>query len=151
VTVTVPEERRRGAPNASLSTDFRIAVNRLSRTLRAQKADATMPDAQFSALARLHRDGAMTLAELSRHEGVTPPSMTKTVAALIARGLVSKGGHGVDRRKVLLGTTPEGAAFVVETRRRRDGWLTPRLAALTPAERRTLAEATDIMRRLAQQ
>ncbi|WFR68210.1 MarR family transcriptional regulator [Curtobacterium flaccumfaciens] len=134
----------------SLATDLRIAVNRLSRTLRNQKADTTVTDAQFSALARLHRDGAMTLAELSRQDGVTPPSMTKTVAVLIDRGLVSKGLHGDDRRKVLIGATEAGAAFVVETRRRRDGWLTPRLAALTPAERATLADATEIMRRLAQ-
>ena len=70
------------------ATDLRIAVNRLSRTLRAQKADAAVTDAQFSALARLHRDGAMTLAELSRQDGVTPPSMTRTVAVLLERGLV---------------------------------------------------------------
>ncbi|WP_027465067.1 MarR family winged helix-turn-helix transcriptional regulator [Curtobacterium sp. UNCCL17] len=133
------------------ATDLRIAVNRLSRTLRAQKADSSVTDAQFSALARLHRDGAMTLADLSRQDGVTPPSMTKTVAVLVERGLVSKCGHGDDRRKVLLGATSAGAAFVEETRRRRDGWLSPRLAALTAAERSTLADATEIMRRLAQQ
>lgn len=133
------------------ATDLRIAVNRLSRTLRAQKADSTVSDAQFSALARLHRDGPMTLAELSRQDGVTPPSMTKTVAVLIERGLVSKGGHGDDRRKVRLCATDAGADFVQETRRRRDGWLTPRLAELTEAERQTLADATEIMRRLAQQ
>jgi DNA-binding MarR family transcriptional regulator len=133
------------------ATDLRIAVNRLSRTLRAQKADTTVSDAQFSALARLHRDGAMTLAELSRQDGVTPPSMTKTIAVLVERGFVSKGDHGDDRRKVLLGATGAGSAFVEETRRRRDGWLTPRLAELTDAERRTLADATEIMRRLAQQ
>ncbi len=132
------------------ATDLRIAVNRLSRTLRAQKADAAVTDAQFSALARLHRDGAMTLAELSRQDGVTPPSMTRTVAVLLERGLVSKGGHDDDRRKVVLCATPTGAALVEETRRRRDGWLTPRLATLTPAERATLADATEIMRRLAQ-
>ncbi|MCY1694220.1 MarR family winged helix-turn-helix transcriptional regulator [Curtobacterium sp. SL109] len=133
-----------------LSTDFRVAVNRLSRTLRAQKADNTMSDAVFSALARLHREGPLSLADLSRHEGVTPPSMTKTVAALVELGLATKADHGDDRRKVLIATTPAGADFVVETRRRRDDWLTPRLAVLTPAERRVLTEATDIMRRLAQ-
>ncbi|KTR08318.1 MarR family winged helix-turn-helix transcriptional regulator [Curtobacterium luteum] len=139
------------ASRTSLATDLRIAVNRLSRTLRNQKADQAVTDAQFSALARLHRDGAMTLADLSRQDGVTPPSMTKTVAVLMERGLVSKRLHGDDRRKVLIGTTEAGAAFVEETRRRRDGWLSPRLTALTPAERQTLADATEIMRRLAQQ
>ena len=145
------ETPKRSQPHASLSTDFRVAVNRLSRTLRAQKADSSVSDAMFSALARLHRDGPMTLADLSRGDGVTPPSMTKTVAALVARGLVSKGGHGDDRRKVLIGATPAGMDFVLETRRRRDGWLSPKLAALTPAERRVLADATEIMRRLAHQ
>jgi DNA-binding MarR family transcriptional regulator len=149
MTIAERTDRARSAPHASLSTDFRIAVNRLSRTLRAQKSDASLTDAQFSALARLHRDGAVTLAELSRTEGVTPPSMTKTVATLVERGLASKGDHGDDRRKVLIGTTDAGATVVTETRRRRDDWLTPRLAELTAAERRTLADATDIMRRLA--
>lgn len=139
------------AARTSLATDLRIAVNRLSRTLRNQKADQAVTDAQFSALARLHRDGAMTLADLSRQDGVTPPSMTKTVAVLMERGLVSKRLHGDDRRKVLIGTTDAGAAFVEETRRRRDGWLSPRLTTLTSAERQTLADATEIMRRLAQQ
>jgi DNA-binding MarR family transcriptional regulator len=76
--------------------------------------------------------------------------MTKTVATLVELGLATKAGHGDDRRKVLIATTPAGADVVIETRRRRDDWLTPRLAVLTPAERRVLAEATDIMRRLAQ-
>ncbi|WP_258371149.1 MarR family winged helix-turn-helix transcriptional regulator [Curtobacterium sp. MCBD17_021] len=154
MTVTDPlrtPARRRSAAGAPLATDVRIAVNRLSRTLRAQKSDTTVSDAQFSALALLLREGAMTLAELSRHEGVTPPSMTKTVTALIERGLITKDGHGDDRRKVLLCPTTAGEDLVAETRQRRDGWLTPRLAALTPAERRTLAAANDIMRRLAAQ
>ena len=138
-------------PDTSLATDLRIAVNRLSRTLRAQKADTAVTDAQFSALARLHREGPMTLAELSRQDGVTPPSMTKSIAALVDRGLVSKDDHGDDRRKVLLAATPAGSAFVEETRRRRDDWLSPRLTALSADERRTLTDATEIMRRLAQQ
>lgn len=138
-------------PGAPLATDVRVAVNRLSRTLRAQKADTTVSDAQFSALALLHREGPMSLADLSRHEGVTPPSMTKTVTVLIDRGLLTKDDHGDDRRKVLLDPTPAGRDLVVQTRQRRDGWLTPRLADLTPGERKTLAAATDIMRRLAAQ
>jgi DNA-binding MarR family transcriptional regulator len=138
-------------PHASLSTDLRTAVNRLSRRLRSQKADPSMSDAQFSALAQLVRNGPMTLRDLSIADGVTPPSMTKTAGALIDRGFVAKAGHGVDRRKVLLSSTDAGTDFVLETRRKRDGWLSPRLAKLTPAERKTLADATDILRRLAQQ
>ncbi|KQO60302.1 MarR family winged helix-turn-helix transcriptional regulator [Curtobacterium sp. Leaf261] len=135
----------------SLPTDLRIAVNRLSRTLRNQKADTAVTDAQFAALAQLHRHGPMTLAALSEVEGVTPPSMTKTVNGLLARSLVAKTEHEVDKRKVVLTATEAGSAFVLETRRRRDGWLAPRLAALSARERTTLADATEIMRSLAQQ
>jgi DNA-binding MarR family transcriptional regulator len=140
----------RATPHASLSSDLRMAVTRLSRTLRAQKADASMSDAQFSALAQLQRYGPRSLAALSEAEGVTPPSMTKTVNALIDRGLVGKSEDTEDKRKILLTVTDAGDAVVRETRRRRDAWLAPRLAHLTPTERRTIAEATDIMRRLTQ-
>ncbi|WIB36588.1 hypothetical protein [Curtobacterium sp. MCJR17_043] len=75
--------------------------------------------------------------------------MTKTVDVLIGRGLLTKDDHGDDRRKVLLCPTPAGAELVAETRQRRDDWLSPRLTALTAAERRTLAAATDVMRKLA--
>jgi DNA-binding MarR family transcriptional regulator len=142
---------QRAMPHATLSTDLRIAVNRLSRTLRNQKADTSVTDAQFSALAQLHRRGPMSLAELSEAEGVTPPSMTKTVAVLLDRGFVVKADDDLDRRKVLLTPSATGSAFVLDTRRKRDGWLAPRLAKLSPAERRTLAEATEIMRGLTDQ
>lgn len=152
MTLTQPNSTTsRAAPNASLSTDLRVSVNRLSRRMRNEKADASLPDALFSALARLHREGPKTLGELSRDEGVTPPSMTKTVAGLLERGLISKRGDDDDRRRVLLAATDTGSDLVVATRRRRDAWLTPRLARLTPNERKTLAAATEIMRRLAQQ
>jgi len=49
---------------------------------------------------------------------------------------------------VLLETTDAGRDTVLETRRRRDAWLAPRLAALTPDERRTLVEATRILKEL---
>lgn len=151
MSVEVPARPDRATPHASLSSDLRMTVNRLSRTLRAQKADASVPDAQFSALAQLHRNGPRSLADLSDAEGITPPSMTKTVNALIERGLVRKTEDAVDKRKVLISATDAGSAFVRETRRRRDAWLAPRIAKLTPAERRTLADATDILRRLTQQ
>jgi DNA-binding MarR family transcriptional regulator len=137
-------------PHGQLSTELRTAVNRLSRILRNQKSDSTITDAHFSALARLDREGPRTLAELSRAEGITPPSMTKTVNVLVERGLIAKTGHGVDRRKVLLALTDAGHKVVMDTRRQRDSWLTPRLAKLTVEERRTLTAATDIMRRLTQ-
>jgi hypothetical protein len=45
--------------------------------------------------------------------------------------------------------TAEGRGEVKETRRRRDAWLARRLAELEPEERRLLAEASGILRRIA--
>ncbi|BDZ48036.1 hypothetical protein GCM10025867_02770 [Frondihabitans sucicola] len=75
--------------------------------------------------------------------------MNRTVNALVELGFVERGTDADDKRKVVLRTTRDGASFVLETRRRRDQWLVPRLARLSADERRTLAEATVILRELA--
>jgi DNA-binding MarR family transcriptional regulator len=45
--------------------------------------------------------------------------------------------------------TEPGEAEVRETRRRRDAWLADQLETLTPEERRTLAQAAVLLRRIA--
>lgn len=139
----------RTVPHARLATDVRQGVLRLSRRLRQQKADSGVSDAQMAALGFLLQNEPLTIGALSDHEGVTPPSMNRTVNALVELGFVDRGTDAGDRRKVVLRTTPKGASFVLETRRRRDEWLVPRLARLTADERRTLAGATAILRELA--
>jgi DNA-binding MarR family transcriptional regulator len=91
----------------------------------------------------------MSPGELAEHERVQPPSMTRTVAALVALGLVTRTAHPVDRRQAVVALAAEGEAVVRETRRRRDVWLARRLAELTPRERQVLAEASEILRRVA--
>lgn len=138
----------RTVAHAQLATDVRQGVLRLSRRLRQQKADTGVSDAQMAALGFLLQNEPLTIGALSEHEGVTPPSMNRTINALVDLGYVERGTDADDRRKVVLRTTTAGASFVLETRRRRDEWLVPRLARLTADERRTLAEATVILREL---
>ncbi|MCU1528395.1 MAG: hypothetical protein JWP75_2158 [Frondihabitans sp.] len=139
----------RTVPHALLATDVRQSVLRLSRRLRQQKADTGISDAQLAALGFLLQNEPLTIGALSEHEGVTPPSMNRTVNNLVELGFVERGNDDDDKRKVVLRTTPAGASFVLETRRRRDEWLVPRLAKLTVDERRALTEATRILRELA--
>jgi DNA-binding MarR family transcriptional regulator len=134
---------------AALATELRIAVMRATRRLRAEKADSDLSDSQLSVLALLEREGPRTPREIAAYERVQPPSMTRTLTALLDLGLVTRTEHPVDRRQVLVAVTETGAATVRETRRRRDAWLTRRLAALTPEERDLLARATQILRRIA--
>jgi DNA-binding MarR family transcriptional regulator len=131
-----------------LSSDLRAAVNRLSRRLRAEKADSDITDGQNVVLARISLHGPQTLSQLAEYERVTLPSMTRTVNALVAADYIRREPSDDDRRKVFFALTDPGDALVTETRRRRDEWLFVRLAKLTDDERRILAAAAPVLRGL---
>jgi len=132
----------------SLGSDLRVATGRLQRSLRQQRGAADLPEGQFTTLAALHRHGPMTPGALADHERVRPPSMTKIVNQLVEQGLVAKTGSESDKRQVLVEITDAGSREVLETRRRRDTWLTARLETLDPAERQLLDESCKILLKL---
>ena len=129
--------------------ELRLTIQRLARRIRSMQADEAITEGQRSALFALSNVGAQTLGSLSEHERVTPPSMNRTVNALVEAGLVTRVVSPDDGRKVVLDLSDAGRSFVAETRRRRDAWFTKRLAALTPAQRAIIAEAAPILRELA--
>jgi DNA-binding MarR family transcriptional regulator len=135
---------------AEISHDFRMANGRLSRRLRQENSDSEVTGGQFSALVSLSDHGPLTLGELSDLERVTPPSMNRTVNALVGAGLVSRQGAADDGRKVVLALTDAGCTVVRETRKRRDAWVAQRFLTLTPEQQQTLADATSIMKGLAE-
>jgi DNA-binding MarR family transcriptional regulator len=142
-------KRGSAAETYQLSSDLRIAVGRLSRRVRAEKADGDLSDGQFSVLALLHREGPHTLGELSEFERVTPPTMNRRVNHLVAAGYVARENSPTDGRKVVLRPTDAGREFVKETRRRRDAWLFKRLEKLAADDRALLMEAARIIREIA--
>lgn len=131
-----------------LSRELRTAVMRLARRLRQQRTDESYTPSQLSALAALDRHGALTPGELAAHEHMQPPSMTRIVAALEAARLVTRADHPTDGRLVVLTVTPAGAALLAADRRRRDAWLTPRLAELNEDELAALRAAAPVLERL---
>jgi len=145
--LATPHSKRRTV--AELSHDFRLANGRLARRVRQEQADNELTSGQFSALGAVFRLGPMTLSALSEEERVTPPSMNRTVNALVEAGLVDRAGSAEDGRKVVLTVTAAGLTLVRETRRRRDDWIAQRILRLTPEQRQTLAAATEIMKELA--
>jgi DNA-binding MarR family transcriptional regulator len=133
----------------SLADDLRVALMRVVRRVRAEKADDDLSDSQYGVLAFLDRHGPATPGALAEFERVRPPSMTRTIAALADLGLVARDAHPDDGRQVLVRLTEPGRATVHDTRVRRNVWLADRLAALDPAERAALATAADVLRRIA--
>lgn len=132
-----------------LDDELRIAIMRLSRRMRLERADEDVTDGQLSALFVLSKFGPQTLSGLSEHERVTPPSMNRTVNALERDGLVTREPSPDDGRKVLVRPTERAAALVLETQRRRVAWFSRQLALLSDAQRDALNSAAPILRTLA--
>ena len=118
---------------------------RMSRRLRAERADSEVTDGQFTVLAYLFRNGPHTPNELAAWEHVSPPSMNRTINCLEESGYASRSPSELDGRKVLVALTDTGRELVTETRRRRDAWLQGRLDLLTDDQRRVLGEAVSIV------
>ncbi len=129
--------------------DLRLAIQRLARRIRSMQADDDVTEGQRAVLFALSKNGTQTLGSLSEHERVTPPSMNRTVNALVELGLVTRETAPDDARKVSLDLSDAGLAFTSETRRQRDAWFTTRLDALPFDQRRMLREVAPILRDLA--
>jgi DNA-binding MarR family transcriptional regulator len=141
--------------DAGLATALRISIGRLARRLRVERVaagltESALSETQLAALSALEVHAAMTPGELAEREKVQPPSMTRVIAVLEERKLVSRASHPTDRRQVLLTVTEEGRAVVHRVRRRKDAWLAKRLKELTPEERATLRAAAPILEKLSQ-
>ena len=120
---------------------------RISRRVRFESTQLVAPH-QLSVMARLE-DHALTPRELAAIECVSPPSMTRTVAALVERGLVARQDDPLDGRQVFLSLTAQGLLTLKETRRKRDAWMATRLKGISADEREVLIRASVILTRLA--
>lgn len=128
--------------------ELRLSIQRLARRIRSMQGDKEVTEGQRAALFALYNTGAQTLGSLSEHERVTPPSMNRTINALVSLGLVTRATAADDARKVSLDLSAAGRTFIIETRARRDAWFTKALAELSQEDRRTLDAAGPILRRL---
>jgi DNA-binding MarR family transcriptional regulator len=137
------------ATDTALASALRLAVMRLARRMRSERADTALTLTQLATLATLERHGPLTPRELAAAERVTPPSMTRIAASLESAGLATRTDHPSDGRQVLLAASPAGVALLREDRRRRDAWLSQRLRELDPADRDVLRRAAEVLDRLA--
>jgi DNA-binding MarR family transcriptional regulator len=129
--------------------EMRLTIQRVARRIRSMASDESITEGQRSVLFALANMGPQTLGSLSEEERVTPPSMNRTINALVAAGLVTRVGAADDGRKVTIDLSDDGHTFVVETRRKRDTWFTQKLAGLTPEQREILDQSVAILREIA--
>ena len=124
---------------------------RLARRLRQmQDYSLDLSPSQLSAMAVLLNSGDQFMGELAALERVRPPSMTRVVNSLEARGYVARRPDPRDHRQCLVTLTDSGRRVLLANRRRRDEWLALRIAGLDPAERDVLRRAIRVLEKVNQ-
>ena len=131
-----------------LASELRMVLGQLMRRLRAEHRFSL---SQGAVLGRLDRGGSMSIGDLAVAERVRPQSMTQTISDLEAEGLIARRADPNDGRRTLVDLTEQGRSILEEDRRQREGWLAQAIAEdLSLDEQRILAEAADLLRRLAE-
>ena len=134
---------------AGLASALRPVVLRLARRLRQMRDESVeLNSNQLSAMGVLLNSGDLAIGELAASEKVQPPSMTRIVNGLQARGLVGRQPHPSDGRQCVVSLTESGRQLLLANRRRRDEWLAQRIAELAPDERELLVRCVPILEKV---
>ncbi|MDP9848290.1 MarR family winged helix-turn-helix transcriptional regulator [Streptosporangium lutulentum] len=120
-----------------------LTVGRLHRRIRLASND--VPPLQLSTLVSIESHGPLRLGELAQREAVTPPTMSRVLAALTQRGLLVRTIDARDARSSRVALSPAGIRVLAEVRSRRTALLDARLARLSPQQREALAAALPVL------
>lgn len=140
---------RDGEEDVAAVNALRSAVMRLSRRLRHQRVDESLSPTEMSVLGTLARCGSATPGELARKEHVQPPSMTRIVAMLEAKGLVRLEPHPEDRRQKVVTQTEQAESMLAASREKRNAWLAELAGQLNDEEWARLRAAAPVLEKLA--
>ena len=147
MTLVPPTEPATDLDTAALAARLRLSITRMARQLR-QTADSDLSPTQGSVLATISAHGPLSLGDLAERERVASPTITKVIAGLHERGLVSKTTDPDDRRFVRVELTPEGTALLERSRARKNAWLARQLRDLDADSLERLVAATEVLEHL---
>lgn len=117
----------------------------LLRRIRRGDDESGLSAPRLSALSVIIYRGPISLTELARAEGVTAPTMTRLVQALVRAGLVEKSVLQTDNRVTLLRATTSGRQTLDVARANRLAALGELLNRLDPEEAALVARAVDAL------
>jgi DNA-binding MarR family transcriptional regulator len=119
------------------------------RTVAAELRSAgELPAPAHFGLLMILSERGRTLTELAAFRGVSLPTMSASVTALVQRGWVKRAPPGKDRRTVLLDVTASGRAALDRVGRAAESHLSEVLAPLDAASRRRLVAGLGVLRRV---
>ena len=138
------------ARTLAVAGELRVVLGRLKRRLREELHMGELSWSQVSVLGHLERGGPATVSTLARTEGMRPQSMGATVAVLEKAGLVSGTADPNDGRQTVISLTPACRELIKASRAAREDWLFRSIRTnLTPAEQKQLANAVELLKRVA--
>jgi DNA-binding MarR family transcriptional regulator len=126
---------------------LRMALGRLGRVLR-QQADDGLSYPLISLLFCIVRTQPTSAGDLAAAEGVSPPSVTRSLNRLIELGYVSRQADPADRRAAVISLTPRGTRERDHLLKSREVWLTQHLGRLTDGDLGLLLDALPALERL---
>jgi DNA-binding MarR family transcriptional regulator len=137
------------APPLDIARALHRSATLLSRRLLAARASDGLSPARLAVLGLLRRVGPSTATALATELRIQPQSLTRLLADLDQRGLITRQTATTDRRQSRIEITGAGLAlFLADVQGRREKLAQVLAATMTPAERGLLLLAAGLMERL---
>jgi DNA-binding MarR family transcriptional regulator len=124
-----------------------LVTGRLNRRLQA--ATGGLSHGLLSALAVVAKHGPLRLSDLAHLEGVSAPSMTRTIAELETRGYVVRRPDPLDGRAALIAAADAGTAAILDARNARAQVVAELLAVLDEKDGAAISAALPALEHLA--
>jgi DNA-binding MarR family transcriptional regulator len=119
------------------------------RTVAAElRAAGELPAPAHFGLLSCLSEHPRSLTELASVQGVSLPTMSSSIAAMMERGWVRRAAPERDRRVTMIEMTPTGRAALDRVARCAEGHLADVLAPLDPPSRRRLHNGLGVLRKV---
>jgi DNA-binding MarR family transcriptional regulator len=129
--------------------DLLEIVPLVMRTLAAElRASGELPTPAHFALLALLVEQPRSLTELASLRGVSLPTMSNSISALVDRGWARRAAPEHDRRMVVIDATPAGRAALERISRSAEGHLADLLAPLDGVTRRRLQAGLAVLKKV---
>ena len=142
--------RRSDRDTTSILLDLSRLLRNLTRLVGGADDGPAMTATQRIALVELGDGGSMRLNDLAGRMGVSAPTASRSVDALVELGLAERSPDPSDRRAVRIDLTPVGRELLEDRQAKAQVAFEPAVAALSASERKQLSlllhRMTDALR-----
>ena len=121
---------------------------RILRTKFREMRTGNMSMMQFRTLTFVNTNQGTSLSETATAIGLSMPSMSKLVDALVNMNLINRDMHGGDRRRICLSLTEKGKRELGEAYLHTQTYFTEKFADLTDDERGQIESSMNVMMKL---